>query len=159
MRTVGRALRLNFLKLMRIRDSAHRVALGFAIGIAIGCIPFFGIQTILALALAFVFGVNKAACVIGSVWTNPLTAFPVYYSCYRIGLVICRQEGLSFEDFSAILASAEKGAGLMALGADLFTPLIAGCVFAAVVLSPVAYLSVLTLISRYRQKKARTQTA
>lgn len=154
MRTVGRALRLNFLKLMRIRDSAHRVALGFAIGIAIGCIPFFGIQTILALALAFVFGVNKAACVIGSVWTNPLTAFPVYYSCYRVGLVLCQQDGMSFADFSAVLASAEKGAGLMALGAELFTPLIAGCIFAAVVLGPLSYLAARYVINRYRQKRA-----
>jgi uncharacterized protein (DUF2062 family) len=132
------------------------VASGFAIGIAVGCIPFFGIQTVIALFLALVFRVNKVSCVLASVWTNPVTAFPVYYTCYRFGLLITGRDGVGFEQFSAVLNKAEASNGLVALGAGFFIPLAWGCLFAALILSPLAYYSVLWwLAKRSRMKKAK----
>jgi len=61
MRTISRSLRYFLARLLRIRDTPESVASGFSIGIAVGCIPFFGIQTVIALFLALVFRVNKVA--------------------------------------------------------------------------------------------------
>lgn len=157
MRTISRSLRYFLARLLRIRDTPESVAAGFSIGIAVGCIPFFGIQTVIALFLAFVFRVNKVACVLGSVWTNPVTAFPVYYACYRFGLIITGRDGVGFEQFSAVLNKAETSNGLVALGAGFFIPLAWGCLFAALILSPLAYYSVLWWLARRSRVKKSAQ--
>lgn len=154
-----RAVRFHWLRLLRLKDQPQSVAGGFALGIMIGCIPFFGIQSILALSLAVLLKINKVACLIGSVWTNPVTAIPVYWTNYRIGLWFTGRDGVSFERFTEILGEGSR-TGLLDLGADLFAPLGIGCGLAALILGPLSYLAVLQgLKFRQAQRRAKARNA
>jgi uncharacterized protein (DUF2062 family) len=72
-------------KILHVEDTPHRIALGAAAGIFIAWTPTFGLQTILAIALAALVGGNKAVT-IPMVWlTNPLTNIPIYGFSYLAG--------------------------------------------------------------------------
>ncbi|MBI5026425.1 MAG: DUF2062 domain-containing protein [Nitrospirae bacterium] len=65
-------------EIIRIKDTPHRIAISFAMGIFIGMSPFFGFHTIGAFALAWLLRLNKFAAVVGVYITNPLTIIPIY---------------------------------------------------------------------------------
>ena len=65
-------------KLLHIHDSPQRTAAAYALGVFWGFSPFFGMHTVLALACAFFFNLNRVAVVAG-VYTNlPWTIVPYY---------------------------------------------------------------------------------
>jgi len=75
-------------KILHLNDSPHRIALGIAIGILVAWSPTIGIQTVIALALAFLLRANKFLAVT-FVWiSNPLTLIPIYYPNYLVGSVV-----------------------------------------------------------------------
>jgi len=70
---------------------AH-IAAGFAVGVFISFTPFFGIHTALAIALAFIFRLNKLTTITGS-WVNtPLTVLPILMASYRLGEYVLGRE-------------------------------------------------------------------
>lgn len=56
-------------KLLHIEDTPERTALAYSIGIFLGFSPFVGLHTLMGLAIAFLFGLNRVAILLG-VWTN-----------------------------------------------------------------------------------------
>ena len=87
--TLGTArLRRRFHALLHLDDPPWRIALALAVGVFIGCTPFWFFQTLLALAVAATFGLNKAATVTGA-WLNlPWFAPFVYGAALKIGTLI-----------------------------------------------------------------------
>ena len=80
-----RLLRFIKFKILHLNDSPHRIALGIAIGIFVAWSPTIGIQTLIALGLAFLLRANKFLAVT-LVWiSNPLTLIPIYYPNYLVG--------------------------------------------------------------------------
>lgn len=59
-------------------DTPSRAALAFAIGVFIAWTPAFGFHTLLALAIAFLFGLNRVAVLAGTFVNNPWTFVPIY---------------------------------------------------------------------------------
>lgn len=53
------------MRLCRSEATPHQIALGLAIGIFVSFFPIIPLQTLAALALAFVVGGNKIACMFG----------------------------------------------------------------------------------------------
>jgi uncharacterized protein (DUF2062 family) len=71
--------------ILHTQDTAHRLAMGAAIGMFIAWTPTFGVQMVLAVALATLFRANKAVT-IPMVWlTNPVTNVPIYAFAYAFG--------------------------------------------------------------------------
>ena len=64
--------------LLRINDSPRRTALAYAVGVFIGFSPVLGLQTVLALAVAFLFGLNRPAIVLGAYTNLPWFIGPYY---------------------------------------------------------------------------------
>jgi uncharacterized protein len=64
------------------------IAAGFAVGVFISFTPFFGFHTGLAIAVAFIFRLNKLTCVTGSWINTPLTVIPVLGISYKLGRVL-----------------------------------------------------------------------
>lgn len=62
-----------------------RIAAGLAVGVFIGCIPLYGLQTLTALATAFFFRLNKPSCVAGLWINNPVTMIPMAGISYKLG--------------------------------------------------------------------------
>ena len=80
---VSRWLRYRYVKLLRIDDTPGKIAMGMAVGVFLGILPTFGVGTVLALALAFIFRFNKAAAVLGTLIMNPLTT-PLFWGTSAI---------------------------------------------------------------------------
>jgi uncharacterized protein (DUF2062 family) len=78
----------------RLRDVLHlddpprRLAGALAVGVFISCTPFWGLQTVLAIVVASVFRLNRAATITG-MWLNlPWFAPFVYGAAIKIGLLV-----------------------------------------------------------------------
>jgi hypothetical protein len=89
---IGRLRRLA-LSLLQLEDTPHRVALAFGIGLFIAFSPFLGFQTLLALAVASLTRLSRAALLIGAYFTNPWTLAPLYgaglvLGCWMLGLPV-----------------------------------------------------------------------
>jgi len=73
-------------KLLHIKDTPERTALAYAVGIFLGFSPFLGFHTLGGLAIAFLFGLNRVAVLLG-VWTNsPWWIVPFYMGATWVGM-------------------------------------------------------------------------
>lgn len=68
-----------FRAVLHFDDPPRKIALALAVGVFIGCTPFYGLQTVLSILVATVFGLNKAATVTGT-WLNLPWFTPFVYS-------------------------------------------------------------------------------
>ena len=66
-------------------DTPRRAALAFALGVFIACTPTLGLHTVLALTLAFLFGLNRLAVLAGTFINNPWTVVPIYSGSAMLG--------------------------------------------------------------------------
>lgn len=82
-----RALKM-MLRLMRREESLEKVAAAVAVGVGVGLSPFIGFHFFLAIAIAFLFRLNKLDTVLGSLVGNPWTLPPFFALGYRIGRAI-----------------------------------------------------------------------
>ncbi len=59
-------------KLLVIQDSPEKIAAGFAIGVFFGIFPTLGLGGLLSIGVAWMFGVNTAAALVGTLAGIPL---------------------------------------------------------------------------------------
>jgi len=77
-------------KLLHIEDTPERTALAYSIGIFLGFSPFLGFHTLAGLVIAFLFGLNRVAILLG-VWTNtPWWIVPYYVIATWVGMWVTR---------------------------------------------------------------------
>ncbi len=103
-RWLGRILRYQYLRLVRIDDSPDKIAGGVALGVFLGIFPTFGLGLILAVALAHRLHVNRAAALMGSVIMNPFTTVPFWTLSAVVGGFIF---GVESSEILAIAKSFE----------------------------------------------------
>lgn len=84
-RSWPRSLRYVMYRLIRMRAAPHQVALGCAIGVFTSITPLFGLQMILAVALAFLLRANIAASLLGTFFGNPVTWPVIWATTYTVG--------------------------------------------------------------------------
>jgi uncharacterized protein (DUF2062 family) len=73
-------------KLLHIEDTPERTALAYSIGVFVGFSPFLGFHTLTGLAIAFLFGLNRVAILLG-VWSNtPWWIVPYYTIATWVGM-------------------------------------------------------------------------
>ena len=82
---VRRRIRHYLRRLLAVDDSPQRIALAFAIGVFLAFSPLVGLHTVLGLAIAFLFGLNRMALLIGLFVNNPWTLVPIYIAAGYIG--------------------------------------------------------------------------
>lgn len=81
-------LREKFRNIISIRDTPHRIALSFAVGLFVGISPLLGLHTILALALAWFLRLNRVVTFTAVYVTNPWSMIPIYTFCTWIGTLV-----------------------------------------------------------------------
>jgi len=64
--------------ILSLKDSPHRLALAFAVGVFIGMSPLLGLHTVLGIAVAWIFRLNRIVTITGVFVTNPWTIVPIY---------------------------------------------------------------------------------
>jgi len=65
----------------------HR-ARGLAAGVFTGCLPFFGLQIVLGVALAATIRGNRILAAAGTWISNPLTTLPICWLNYQLGVLL-----------------------------------------------------------------------
>ena len=102
---------------LQLDDPPWRIALALAVGVFISCTPTFGFQTLIALLVATVSRLNRAAMVTG-VWINLpwITPF-VYAAALKLGHVIF-PDSRGFGGFWLMLV---VGTTIIGVGAALLT--------------------------------------
>ena len=81
-------LKHQFKTILSLDSHPGHISTGFAVGVFISFTPFFGMHTPMAIALAFLFRLNKLTCITGA-WVNtPLTILPVLAASYKLGRVL-----------------------------------------------------------------------
>jgi len=74
-----------FKSILKVKDSPHRIALAFAMGVFMGISPFLGLHYIGAFFLAWLFRLNKLVALVGVSVNNPWTIVPISSFCVWIG--------------------------------------------------------------------------
>lgn len=83
--SLKRALRYQWLKLLRLQEDPRSLAWGMALGVFIGFTPTVPFHTVAALGLATLLGVSPVTAYLGIWVMNPLTMAPLYVLAYRMG--------------------------------------------------------------------------
>ena len=146
-------LSARFRELLRFDDSPRRLAVALAVGVFVSCTPFWGLQTVLAIAAAAVFRLNRAATVLGT-WLNlPWFAPLVYGAAIKIGLLVA--PGLREADAASFdLLLRDPGALSWSTvwswlrGSSL--PLLVGSTIVGLVAGAATFAIALTVLSRRR---------
>ncbi|MCX5686840.1 MAG: DUF2062 domain-containing protein [Candidatus Omnitrophica bacterium] len=129
-----RWLKLIYLKLFRINDSPQKVAIGLGLGVFFGIMP--GLGPLAALFFAFLFRVNRAAALLGSVLTNTWLSIPTFVLAVKAGFLIT---GISYKNF-----------GKNWLG---IASIIIGYITVSLCVGVLAYLAALIIIISGRKSK------
>ena len=74
-----RYLNFQIKRLKHLKASPHDIALGFSFGVWTNFNPFFGINLLIAMSLAFIFRVNVLSSVIGTILTGLPFVFPIFW--------------------------------------------------------------------------------
>ncbi|MCX5681635.1 MAG: DUF2062 domain-containing protein [Candidatus Omnitrophica bacterium] len=83
---IARLLRFIYLKLFRINDSPSKVALGFGLGVFVAVMP--GVGPVAALILAFIFRVNRASALLGSILFNTWLGIAIFLFAVQTGSAV-----------------------------------------------------------------------
>jgi len=105
-----RGLTRRLTAVLHLGDAPWKIALGLSLGVFISCTPFYGLHTLLAIAAAFVFRVNKVATVTGAWFNLPWFAPFVYGISLKVGEFILSGgqgleslRGLGLSDLAALI--------------------------------------------------------
>jgi uncharacterized protein (DUF2062 family) len=142
-------------QLLHTHDTPHRTAAAYAMGVFFGFSPLLGLHTVLAVALAFLLGLNRVAVVLG-VYSNLPWIVPAYYTLATIGgaalLGVQIPPGVLEEAIAAVTAvSWGEFRDLFRTLSPLVRAFTLGSTLGAVVLAALAYRVSLTMILAHRR--------
>jgi uncharacterized protein len=150
-----RALAARLGAVLRLDDPPWRVALALAIGVFISCTPFYGLQTVLSLAVATIFRLNRAVTVTGT-WLNLPWFAPILYGfALRIGaFVLPDLHGADLGEMTELLqmASTLSISDMLDLLGSLSLALLIGTAAVGTVAGAVTYVAAILLLRR-RQRR------
>lgn len=132
-------------QLLHTHDTPERTAAAFAMGVFIGFSPFFGLHTVIGIVLAFAFGLNRVAALVGVYANLPWFVAP-YYTLATVGGAYLLGVKLP-PDFAQRLAALFElsltgrafWTGLGALLQPLLWPFMVGSLIGAAGLAAIAY--------------------
>ncbi|GEM_PF-489485 len=140
------------VRMHALEGSPHYIALGTAVGIFVSITPIIPLQTVVAIALAFLVRGSKSAAVLGTWLSNPLTIPVVYYANYKLGCTLMgvqkTLDGIAVGSFSE----------LMELGLEVTWAMIVGGVVIGAILGLVAYFVTFRIFIIIRRRARQVDT-
>jgi uncharacterized protein len=108
-----------FKKILSLDAHPGHISAGFALGVFISFTPFFGLHTGMAIVMAFIFRLNKVACLSGS-WVNtPLTVVPVLAASYKLGEIMLGNKPGAFSVTKLEWSALKEYASSIILGSSV----------------------------------------
>lgn len=144
-------LRRSLKTLARDSEDPSRIAIAFTVGVFCGFSPLVGLHTVMGLALAFLFRLNKVAVLLGVYLNNPWVIVPYYALSTWIGLKLTGLSmGVDLSQYGlSDLLTLEFWSWVTAQWRLLIPPLIGSSIL-CVVLTAVAYPVSLYVMHRIR---------
>ena len=140
-------IKQKFKEVLSLDSHPGHIAAGFAVGTFISFTPPVpGVHTVLALALAFLFRLNKLTCLAGTWINSPLTVVPSMFLSYKLGVLILHERPGKFRIHDLDWASL-KGVLL-----QHSKPLLLGCSIIGFFASIAAYFICYWLVVFFRRK-------
>jgi len=140
-------LRSTVSQVLRVEGTPHRLAFTFALGVFVGMSPFIGIHVVIALALAWIFNLNRIAILSGVFINNPWSMIPLYTFSTWIGTLILEPDlAISDVDWRGITL----GTIVSDLG-SLVLPFIVGTVLVGTVTALISYMVVRKMAESARE--------
>ncbi len=142
-------------QLLHTHDTPHRTALAYSIGVLMGFSPMLGLHTVLGLALAFVFRLNRVAVVLG-VYSNLPWLVPAYYTIATIAgaaVLGVDVQPRALEEAMRAISAATWGdfGGLARRLAPIMWAYVLGSTVGSIILAAVAYRVSLAMILAHRK--------
>ncbi len=131
--------------LRRTEASPRFLARGMAVGVFIGCFPFFGLQMVLSVFLAALLRGSKVLAAAGTWISNPLTSLPLYLFNYEVGRLLLGQS----RSLGRLLQLSSWQA-LMQTSGELIYSLMLGSCLVGMITGLVSYGLTLRLAHRWR---------
>ena len=121
-------------------------AKGLAIGVFIGCFPFFGFQTLIGVFFAKIAKGNIVLAAIGTWISNPFTYVPLYYFNYKVGSIFLNTSSNNIIEKNLVIDDLWKQGGIFSLRLILGSSFV-GLLFALISGSVIFFI--------YKRKKKR----
>jgi uncharacterized protein (DUF2062 family) len=135
------------VRLINYEGNPRKIALGVAIGVFIGVTPLFPFHTAIALIFAMLLKGSRIAAAAGVWVSNPVTLPFFYIITYKTGAFFLGKApnaDISQRSFSELVHA----------GLGITHAMILGSIMIGFILSVVAYLATLQLISAFRKRSA-----
>jgi len=140
-----RATLFYFLKLIRVKDSKDKLAVGFACGSMVSFTPFIGFHFLLAIIFAYLFRGNIVASLIGTFVGNPFTFPFIWIFIYKVGNIFFKNDKTFSLEFTF--------QGLFNQGYDILIPMLIGSLIVSIPIWFISYFTVKFLMSSFNKRK------
>lgn len=160
---IVRRMRYVWRRLLRVHATPHDIALGCAAGVFAACTPFLGLQTALAILLAFAFRVNIPAAMIGTFAGNPLSWPAIWSFSYLSGAWLLGVDPVKAADevSRSAEAIAEVAAHPSPVAIDVVAttlaphvmPLMTGSLIVGVIAAALSYYPTRRAVRRFQQRR------
>ena len=141
-----RATLFYFLKLIRVKDSKDKLALGFSCGSMVSFTPFIGFHFLLAVFFAYLLRGNIVASLIGTFVGNPFTFPFIWIFIYKVGNVFFKNDNNFSLEFTF--------QSLFDKGYDILIPMLIGSLIVSIPVWFISYFTVKFLMSSFKKRKA-----
>ena len=151
-----------FKSILIIKDSPHRIALAFALGVFVGISPFLGLHYIGALLFAWLFRLNKLVAVVGvsvnNPWTIvPLSTFSVWIGAKMMGIKEVLPEidwaGITFTKIAGKFADFESLAFMTKKLWPVISSFFVGSMLICTVSAIASYFIIQILLAKYKKEE------
>ena len=143
-----------FRRILHLRESPHRTALAFAVGIFIAFSPTYGLHTAMVVFCTWAFGLNFVALFAGAFINNPWTLVPILGATFWTGALIIGDTTLptfNWDDLSF--------AGIYHQVMPYAVPFFVGGMVLSILGALIAYPLAYCVISKYRHPQSATSVA
>ena len=140
-----RASLFYFLKLLRVKDSQDKLAVGFACGSMVSFSPFIGFHFLLAVIFAYILRGNIVASLIGTFVGNPFTFPFIWVFIYKVGNIFFKND----QNFSLELTFES----LFNQGYDILVPMLIGSLIVSIPIWFLSYYTVKFLMTSFKKRK------
>ena len=150
---IKRFFKAIYLKLFRINDTPQKIAIGFGLGVFFGVIPGTGVAA--SLVAAFLFKVNRASALLGSILTNTWLSIPVFFLSVKVGAAVTGSNYVDlYNDWKMFLRDFHWSGLLQISIYKIIFPIMIGYLIVSLFIGLLAYVITLTVVKNIRNKKS-----
>jgi uncharacterized protein (DUF2062 family) len=131
-----------------LEGEPHAVALGMAIGIFVSLTPTVPFHMALSIFFAMILKASKAAAVLGTWLSNPLTMPFFYWGSYKVGAGLLGRPFIFDPEQQSLLK-------LLSEGLDITTAMLVGGVVMGIPTAVASYFTTRKLLDRFQSRRRK----